>query len=263
MGIGGEDPLKSLDTTFTKIKTSLKTSLEPWITYIHAPAFLASLSLSMLYLTVLSTGPQWQTYLLATGYTSISVSLLRVAAVISELLATLFAPMLMHRIGSIRSGLWSINWQVIWLTAGVFAFLWYDGSWWAGAGLTMGIVISRLGLWGFDLNVQFIIQESTPPSQRNTFSSSEIALQNAFELLSFLSTIVFPRPDQFKLPVLISFAAVVAAAACFAGYVRKERGHLIHVGDCVKFAKRRERVEYRILDNGGLEEGENDRGQGS
>jgi iron-regulated transporter 1 len=259
------------------LKSSLRNSINPWISYIHAPAFLASLSLAMLYLTVLSTGPQWQTYLLATGYTSISVSLLRIAAVTSELLATLFAPMLMHRIGPIRSGLWSVNWQLLWLTAGVGAFLWYESTWWGGAGVTMGIVASRLGLWGFDLSVQFIIQEvsspflasilnnfmgvpntdidkSTPPGQRNTFSSSEIALQNAFELNSFLSTIVFPRPSQFQYPVLISYGAVVGAAACFAGYVRRERGHLIHVGDCVSFAKGRERVPYTVLNE--LEHGE-------
>jgi iron-regulated transporter 1 len=154
-------------TKLPSLKSSIYDSLGPWISYIHAPAFLASLSLSMLYLTVLSTGPQWQTYLLATGYTSISVSLLRVAAVISELLATLFAPMLMHRIGPIRSGLWSVNWQVLWLTAGVGAFLWYEGSWWAGADVTIGIVASRLGLWGFDLSVQFIVQEvrfKSPPA---------------------------------------------------------------------------------------------------
>lgn len=56
----------------------------------------------------------------------------------------------------------------------------------------------------------------------------------------------------------------MAAAACFAGYVRKERGHLIHVGDCVKFAKGRDRMVYQILDDGGLEEGEEgERDQGS
>lgn len=155
---GSTTPLQH-DTTFSTIEASIKTSLSPWISYINAPAFLASLSLSILYLTVLSTGPQWQTYLLATGYTSISVSLLRLLAVISELLATLLAPMLTQRIGPIRSGLWSINWQVLWLTFGVLTFLWYDGTWWAGAGVTFGIIGSRLGLWGFDLSVQFLVQE--------------------------------------------------------------------------------------------------------
>lgn len=51
----------------------------------------------------------------------------------------------------------------------------------------------------------------------------------------------------------------MVAAACFAGYVRRERGHLIHVGDCVSFAKGRERVEYKVLNAGELEEGEDQR----
>jgi solute carrier family 40 (iron-regulated transporter), member 1 len=52
-------------------------------------------------------------------------------------------------------------------------------------------------------------------------------------MLSFAATIVFPRPDQFRYPVWISFAAVALSACCFAGYVRRERGHLLHVGDCI------------------------------
>jgi iron-regulated transporter 1 len=143
--------------TFSK---SIISVLQPWIEYCTSPVFLASLALSMLYLTVLSTGVQYQTYMLATGYSAITVSLLRVAAVISELAATCFAPLLTDRIGPIRSGLWSINWQVMWLAGAVVSFICLeDKPKIAGAGLTAGIVASRLGLWGFDLSVQFIIQE--------------------------------------------------------------------------------------------------------
>lgn len=60
-----------------------------------------------------------------------------------------------------------------------------------------------------------------------------MALQNVFELLSFATTIIFPLPEQFKYPVLISYGAIVAAAVCFAGYVRKERGHLLHLSKCI------------------------------
>lgn len=60
-----------------------------------------------------------------------------------------------------------------------------------------------------------------------------MALQNVFELLSFATTIIFALPEQFKYPVLISYGAIVAAAVCFAGYVRKERGHLLHLSKCI------------------------------
>jgi iron-regulated transporter 1 len=138
----------------------VKSSLEPWADYVTNPVFLASFSLSLVYLTVLSTGVQYQTYMLSAGYSPIAVSLLRVTAVISELSATCLAPILMNRIGPIRAGLWSINWQVIWLATAVAAFVWFDGMpTVAGAGLTAGIVVSRLGLWGFDLSVQSIVQD--------------------------------------------------------------------------------------------------------
>ena len=55
-----------------------------------------------------------------------------------------------------------------------------------------------------------------------------MALQNICELLSFASTILFPQPEQFKYPVLISYGAIAIAAICYAGFVRKERGHLLH-----------------------------------
>ena len=55
-----------------------------------------------------------------------------------------------------------------------------------------------------------------------------MALQNIFEMLSFASTIIWSRPEQFQYPVMISAGSVAVAAACFAAYVRKERGHLLH-----------------------------------
>ena len=217
-------------------------NIEPWREYFLSPTFLASFSLSLLYLTVLSTGVHWQTYMLSLHFSGLSVAIFRMTAVISELSATLFAPMLMRRIGPIRSGLWSINWQVAWLALAVVAFLAISGDGKiSAAALTTGIVMSRMGLWGIDLSVQFIVQESVPADVRGRFSSCEMALQNFWEMLSFVGTIVFSRPDQFRYPALVSFCAVAISAACFAAFVRKERGHLIHLSQCLGGEKDRYR----------------------
>ena len=134
--------------------------LEPWLSYFKSRVFLASLSLSLLYLTVLSTGAQYQTYMLSLHYTPLSVSFIRVAAVISELSATCFAPFMIQRIGQIRAGLWSINWQALSLSAGVGLFIWFhELSSTASFALTVAIIVSRLGLWGFDLAIQDLVQE--------------------------------------------------------------------------------------------------------
>jgi len=209
-------------------------NIHPWKEYFLSSTFLASFSLSLLYLTVISTGVHWQTYMLSLQFSGLSIALLRMAAVMSELSATIFAPMLMRHIGPIRSGLWSINWQVVWLALAIAAFLTITGyGKVAATGLTTGIIMSRMGLWGFDLSVQSIVQESVPAHVRAKFSSCEMALQNFWEMLSFAATIAFPRPDQFKYPAVVSFCAVFSSAACFAAFARKERGHLIHLSHCL------------------------------
>jgi hypothetical protein len=158
--LGDDQAGSEAPTLDGKIKNTLATAIRPWIRYCTSPVFLASFSLSILYLTVLSTGVQYQTYMLSLGFSALSVSLLRLAAVVSELMATCLAPILTRRIGTVRCGLWSINWQVAWLVVAILAFEHFNGAGRAaGAALTVGIVMSRLGLWGFDLAVQDIVQE--------------------------------------------------------------------------------------------------------
>jgi iron-regulated transporter 1 len=73
-----------------------------------------------------------------------------------------------------------------------------------------------------------------------------MALQNVFEMLSFASTIAFPLPAQFVYPVMISSGAVAVAAVCFAAYVRKERGHLLHRSRCMGGDK----ASYQVIGSG-------------
>ncbi|KAF2006617.1 hypothetical protein P154DRAFT_517671 [Amniculicola lignicola CBS 123094] len=219
--------------------------LAPWKEYVTNPAFLASFALSILFLTVLSFASQMTTYLLALGFTSIHISVMRLVAVVFELSATCAAPILMRKIGTVRAGLWFVNEQLISLAlaVGLYAVVGSQTQL-AGIALVVGITLSRLGLWGFDLCVQFLVQEDAPEDSRATFSSIEVSLQNLFELLSFAITIVFHRPEDFKYPVYISVGAVAVGAACFAGFVRQKRGHLLHTSKCLQ---RKGRTGYDIL----------------
>ena len=67
---------------------------------------------------------------------------------------------------------------------------------------------------------------------RGTFSTVEAAFQNFFEMLSYVLTIIFSRPDQLQWPV-ISTAAVFAAGGLYITSVSKKRGHLFHASPCV------------------------------
>lgn len=104
------------------------------------------------------------TYLLAVGYTSQLVGVARVGSSIFEISATWAAPYLMKKLGVVRAGLWSLSWQMTCLAG---ALGWYfSGSWGMGTdsiisatGLAIGVALSRVGLWGFDLCAQSIIQD--------------------------------------------------------------------------------------------------------
>jgi iron-regulated transporter 1 len=227
----------SLDYTINRIR--------PYKDYVQNPAFLASFALSLLYLTVLSFGSQMTAYLLNLNFTSLHISIMRLAAVVLELSATCAAPMLIRRIGAVRSGLWFINEQVTAVALAVILFSAINSQpELAGLALIFGVTLSRLGLWGFDLCVQFLIQEEAPVDSRGSFSAVEVALQSVFELMSFALTMIFHRPEDFKYPIFISAGAITVSAACFARFVRQKRGHLLHASKCFK---RENKGRYQVL----------------
>ena len=127
-------------------------------------ALLPSLSLALLYLTVLSFSGQMITFLIAIGYNSLHIGAARTVSSIFELSATWIAPKLIKKVGPVRGGIWSLNWQIIWLAAGVSGFF----ADWSGSrsssilgasALVGGVILSRVGLWCFDLSAQNIIQD--------------------------------------------------------------------------------------------------------
>lgn len=155
-----ETAYHSQDNASRKIPHSVSETLAPWKEYIASPVFLASFALSLLYLTVLSFGATMTTYLLDTGFTSLQVSYMRIGAVAAEISGTWTAPIIMNRIGPIRSGLWFLNWQFVCVAGAAVAFVGWDSSSRFVAGtLIAGVALSRVGLWGFDLSVQFLVQE--------------------------------------------------------------------------------------------------------
>jgi iron-regulated transporter 1 len=79
----------------------------------------------------------------------------------------------------------------------------------------------------------------------------EAAWQNAFEICSYISTIVMSRPDQFKWPTLLSVLAVVAAGLLYALFFYLRRGHLLHLSNISPC--RRSRTRQKRTREDGLE----------
>jgi iron-regulated transporter 1 len=165
------------------------------------------------------------------GFSTPLIAGLRAIAVIIGISATFLSPPLIRYIGPIRSGIWFLSWQTILLIPVVItSFLPLSQA--LQGGLLVGFVsLSRLGLWGFDLSEQYLVQQEVAVNMRGEFSTTEAAFQNMFDLLQFMGTIVFARPEMFKWPVLMSCVSVGAALVVYALFVRKRRGHLVHISE--------------------------------
>lgn len=142
------------------VTSQLRNTLAPWQEFMKSRVFMASFALSLLYLTVLSFGATMVTYLLHSGFNPLEVSCMRIGSVAAELSGTWIAPIIMNRIGPIRSGLWFLNWQFCCVAGAAAAYIPWDSNSRLVAGcLVIGVALSRIGLWGFDLSVQFLVQE--------------------------------------------------------------------------------------------------------
>lgn len=157
---GTDEPTRANTRQCQSFVDHLQRTLAPWQEYVNSPVFLASFALSLLYLTVLSFGATMVTYLLESGFSSLEVSFMRIGSVVAELSGTWTAPIIMNRIGPIRSGLWFLNWQFCCVAGATASFvIWDSNSKLVAGSLILGVALSRIGLWGFDLSAQFLVQE--------------------------------------------------------------------------------------------------------
>lgn len=220
-------PSHASEATRHPIKWLYHNVLKGFVFYVKHALFLPSFALSLLYMTVLSFGPQMVAFLLFQGRSPIEVGLMRTVSVIVELATTFIAPPIMGKAGPTRSGLGFVYWQALALGVAVyFSYPLLSSTARVSTGalyLVVGVILSRIGLWGFDLCVQIIIQAGVEPANRAVFSSVEAAFQSLFEMLSFLQTIVWASPHQFKYPVLISTGTTVVAAALFTVHACRSR----------------------------------------
>lgn len=142
------------------LRKSIQASSRSLRLYFNHRAFTPSFACALLYCTVLSFAGQMVTYLISVGYTSVHVAAARTISVAFEISATWLAPWLMSIIGPVRTGMWFISWQIICLVVGVACF-WKISSapMVAALALMAATILSRIGLWGFDLSTQIIVQE--------------------------------------------------------------------------------------------------------
>jgi solute carrier family 40 (iron-regulated transporter), member 1 len=154
------------------------TSAQDFLVYFRHRVFLPSFAGACLYLTVLSFAGQMVNYLLSAGYSSSNVGIARTFAVVFEILATWLAPWLMGWIGPVRAGAWLLSSQMVCLIGGITLFwLFEDHPIISASSLVGSTILSRLGLRGFDLCSQLIIQDVSALALRLRIPSPLTCLQ--------------------------------------------------------------------------------------
>lgn len=153
-------PANQPRTPWRACRNLVRKSAGDFSCHFHHPMFLPSFAKALLYLTVLSFAGQMVTWLLSAGYDSTQIVIARTLSVAFEVLATWVAPWLMGRIGPIRAGIWLANWQITCLACGTAIFWKFsDNPLISASGLVGSTIISRIGLRGFDLCAQILVQE--------------------------------------------------------------------------------------------------------
>jgi iron-regulated transporter 1 len=150
---------RGFSQSWRHLREGILISLQELAFYFCHRAFTPSFCGAILYFTVLSFGGQMVTYLLSVGYSSTNVGIARTLSVAFEISATWITPIVMSKIGPIRTGLWFIGWQMLCLAGAASTFWGIHVPLLAASGLVGGTILSRVGLWGFSLSIQIIIQE--------------------------------------------------------------------------------------------------------
>ncbi|KAK9728370.1 hypothetical protein K7432_001158 [Basidiobolus ranarum] len=206
----------------------LRQVFDDWIFYFKHPIFLPSLSIAMLYLTVLSFNGIMISFLKWQGYSDSLLASMKAISAFTGVLATYLMPVVAKHIGVVRTGIWSIWSEVITLIPVVAAFL-CPPTILAKTMLFGGMALSRIGLWSFDLSQVHIIQSSVANEDAGRINGLQHSLCNLFDLAQFGLTMIFYNPEDFIIPVVTSFVMVLLAALTFSFYTYQQRGHLFHL----------------------------------
>lgn len=193
--------------------------------YLRQPALRPMLSLAMLYLNVLSLGFLMTAFLKWQGLSEAEVSAWRGGGALSGLAATVIFPPAAARLGLRRAGLVAISYQTATLAVGALPLLLIGragSSSGGGSGGGVGAlslvrllvamqVLSRTGLWIFDLCVMQIMQETVAEGTLGAVSGVQYSLSSVFETLTFVGGLMLPDPASFRWLMTASLAALFSA----------------------------------------------------
>lgn len=148
------------------------------------------------------------------------ISLFRALGALFGLVSTLSFPFLVRRWGILRSTFSHIFLQGISLCAGVLAFATHT-KW--GYVLFLGsILVSRIGLYGFNNGEFEIRQRMVPEKIRGQLNSLAVLMATTANLFIFLISSLIQESSDFQYLVYISAFSVLCGSFAYLYWLRKE-----------------------------------------
>ncbi|TFY75251.1 hypothetical protein EWM64_g8761 [Hericium alpestre] len=214
-----------------------------------------SLSLALLYFSVLSFSASMITYLLAVNFALSTITIARTCSTLVEVSATAVMPFGVKFMESRhqqqqrrpesdapdrelspaavqRMGLWGLWIQLLCLLPVTHAFFSLSPasapSSLQAVQLFAFLALSRMGLWTYDLAVQTLVQTRVPPNRRGEFSGVEVGFVSACELAQWVATAVWNKPEEFRYLGAAGSGVVALAVAAYTTWMWRQRGHLVH-----------------------------------
>ena len=92
----------------------------------------------------------------------------------------------------------------------------------------IGIIVARFGLWIVDLTITQILQERVEEEHRGVVNGVQDSLNNSLDLLKCVLVILLPGADEFGYLIILSYISISTGWILYAGFSRKQRGHLFH-----------------------------------
>jgi solute carrier family 40 (iron-regulated transporter), member 1 len=190
--------------------------------YFQQPVAAAGVALSFLYLNALTFGGIMTAYLLSRGMSMSSVGLWRGLSAISGLCGTfVYRHLRQQRCCSlVMVGFVSILFQCVVLSIGVVSMYLPTTllSYSTAVSLLVGtVIVSRIGLYGFDIAVTQLMQEQIPAPIRGVIGGTQQSLNAACQIASFILSMAFQDPKDFPTYATIGYFGTVVAAALFGG----------------------------------------------
>eukprot|EP00981_Chlorochromonas_danica_P008891 scaffold2338_cov184-Ochromonas_danica.AAC.2 len=182
----------SLNNTAEKTNKKQTTLLHTCISYLSLEDFMecscawVMISYAFLFCTVLSFGSLMTVYLRFAGMADVTIGFFRGTNALMGLLGASLFPFLSKQLGLWNSSQLAISYQFSFIFLAGLAFLFLQQQANGTIYFATAVLLSRPGLWMFDLGVRQIAQENIPEAIRGKVNGQWRSMTAGFEMISNL-----------------------------------------------------------------------------